>query len=63
MPQGYEKRMAPFEPRLLRAATAQLEANRDHRRHVARVYAGSLAQIRLKTFTLRKATILCVTLS
>ncbi len=55
-PDGYEKRMGPFQAWLLRAATAQLEANWDHRRHVAKVYAESIAQIGLETFTVAQGT-------
>jgi dTDP-4-amino-4,6-dideoxygalactose transaminase len=56
MPDGYEKSMAPFQARLLRTATGQVEANWDHRRHVAKVYAESLAQIGLKPFTVQQGT-------
>jgi perosamine synthetase len=55
-PEGYEKRMAPFQIRHVRAALARLQAVCNHRRYVARAYAETLKLTGLKTAAALKGT-------
>ncbi len=55
-PEGYEKRIAPFQLRQFRAALTRLQNVNDHRRYVARVYSETLKPAGFKTFAVLKGT-------